>query len=111
MVRNDGEKFLSFDRGRDGPSPGCQVNTDNFSVRWTRKVILPGGQYRFTVTGDEGVRLIVNGRKLIDQWGNQQPATYTADIFLPAGNHRFILEYCNHSGEAVAKLDWQLSRQ
>jgi hypothetical protein len=111
MVRNHGDNFLSFNQRANHLSAGCHLSADNFSVRWTRKVILSGGLYRFTLAGDEGMRFFVNGKKLIDQWGNQQSNIYTADIYLPPGNHRFILEYCHQTGEAVAKLDWRLSRQ
>ncbi len=107
MVRDDGDGFLDFNLGGKSPSGECPVNADDFSVRWSRKLILAAGLYRLSATGDDGVRLSVNGRRLIDQWRNQQRTTHTVDIYLRDGNHRVVLEYYNHTGEAVAQLSWQ----
>jgi RNase P/RNase MRP subunit p29 len=107
MIRDDGDGPLNFDWGANSASPDCGVNADDFSVRWSRRLILPAGVYRFTVTGDDGVRLMVDGRKLIDEWRDQAPLTFTREVFLPAGNHRIVMEYYDHTGGATAKLDWQ----
>jgi hypothetical protein len=50
--------------------------TATFSARWQRYVWFEAGNYRLTVTVDEGVRLWVDDRLLIDQW-QDQVATYT----------------------------------
>jgi hypothetical protein len=107
MVRNNGNGFLQFDSGVKSPNPGCYVNEDNFSVRWSRKVILGGGLYRFTVIGDDGVRLYIDGKTLINQWRHQKRATYSKEIQLQAGTHRLVLEYYDHTGEAVARVSWE----
>jgi hypothetical protein len=107
MVRNSGDGFLSFDSSATSPNSACHVNEDDFSVRWSRKVILAEGLYRFTVTGDDGVRLYVNGKKLIDRWRNQKRATHSREIQLQAGTHRIVLEYYDHTGEAVAGVSWE----
>jgi hypothetical protein len=111
MIRDGGEQFLQIDFGLKSPDTGCNVGADRFSVRWTRKVILEGGLYRFTVTVDGGARLFVNGKKLIDGWEKQGQSIATGDLYLPAGNHRLALEYFDRTGEAAAKLDWRLSRR
>jgi hypothetical protein len=107
MVRNNGDRFLRFDSGVKSPDSECNVNEDDFSVRWSRKVILAGGLYRFTVTGDDGLRLYVDGKKLIDQWRNQKRATYSREIQLKTGTHRLVLEFYDHTGEAVAVVSWE----
>jgi PA14 domain len=33
--------------------------------------------YKFTVTGDDGVRLFVDGHKVLDKWFPQGATTYT----------------------------------
>ncbi|MCI0666031.1 MAG: PA14 domain-containing protein, partial [Acidobacteria bacterium] len=107
IVRDDGEGFLDFDWGSQSPGAGCNVNGDDFSVRWSRKVILGAGSYRFAVTGDDGVRLFIDGRKVIDQWRNQKRSTFEATIYLAPGSHRLVLEFYDHTGEAVVNLSWQ----
>ena len=39
----------------------------------------------FTVTGDDGVRLFVNGAKVIDGWRDQGPTVFTYSTILDAG--------------------------
>ena len=58
LTRTDAD--VDFDWGDD--SPASQVNSNFFSARWTGQVKAPvSGSYTFTVTGDDGVRLFING--------------------------------------------------
>jgi PA14 domain/Fibronectin type III domain len=109
MVRNDGIGFLNFDWGLGGPDSDCLLGVDNFSARWTRKVnFVDTGKYRFTVIGDDGVRLWVGGLLKIDQWIFQAPTTYKADVDLIASNHDLKLEYFEGGGPGVTHLSWGL---
>lgn len=101
LVRDDAQ--VQFD-WQYGSPPG--INADNFSVRWTRKLPLDAGSYRFTVTVDDGVRLWVNGHLLIDQWKLQSPHTYTGDIYVAGGSVPVKMEYFEDTGIAVARLSW-----
>ena len=87
-------------------SPGSGVFTDLFSVRWTSNLQLTSGQYRFTVTADDGVRLWVNNQLVIDQWHEQQATTYTADVTVAGGTVPVKMEYYENGGVAVAALNW-----
>jgi subtilisin family serine protease len=107
MARDDGDRFLNFDFGDGSPNGACDLGADNFSARWTRRVNFPIGLYRFTVTGDDGVRLYIDGQLKIDKWLIQAPATYTADVFLTTGDHDVKLEYFEGGGGAVARLSWE----
>jgi hypothetical protein len=108
MVRDDGAGFLNFDFGVGSPGASCGVGADNFSARWTRRVNFGSGVYRFSVTGDDGVRLYVDGQLKIDKWFVQGATTYTTDVSLPAGNHEVKLEYFESGGPGVAFLSWTL---
>jgi PA14 domain len=106
-VRDDGAGFLSFNFGDGNPPAGtCGLTDDNFSARWKRMINFPRGLYKFTVTADDGVRLYVDGQLRIDKWFDQGATTYTADVFLSAGNHEVKLEYYEHSGGALISLNW-----
>ncbi|MGE0884812.1 MAG: PA14 domain-containing protein [Blastocatellales bacterium] len=111
MVRDDGDGAIDFDWKLKGPSANCGISSDNFSVRWTRRLILEAGTYRFTATGDDGVRLFINGKKLIDEWRDQSPTTFAREVILPAGSHRITFEYYDRAGGATAKLSWQKTAQ
>src|SRR5262249_38551662 len=92
-----------------GNSPGTGVTADNFSTRWTGQVLAPqSGDYIFTTTADDGVRLYVNGQLVIDNWVDQSATTKnSAAITLVAGTRYDIrMEYYEHGGDAVAKLFW-----
>ncbi|MCC7353306.1 MAG: hypothetical protein IT330_06065, partial [Anaerolineae bacterium] len=102
VVRAD--NAINFDWGNDSPSTG--ISADRFSVRWTRTVNFAQGRYRFTTETDDGVRLYLNERLLIDQWRDQAAITHTAEIDLNAGNHSLRLEYYENTGAAVARLSW-----
>ena len=102
----DGADSLNVNFGGGSPSSVCSVSGDNFSARWTRTVNLAQGIYRFTAAVDNGVRLYVNGYLRIDQWGNQPPNTYTADVFLSAGDHQIKLEFVEYTDGASVSLSW-----
>jgi len=95
---------INFDWGTGAPRPG--VNADNFSARWTRYLDLAAGTWRFTATSDDGIRVIVNGQRIIDRWTDHPTQTFTGDIALPAGHHLVVVEYYEHTGGAVAIVTW-----
>jgi hypothetical protein len=68
VTRNDAH--VGFDWGGAQPASGIAPGT--FSVRWTGQVMpYRSGDYTFFTTADDGVRLWVNGRLLIDRWSNR----------------------------------------
>jgi len=106
MIRDDGVDFLNFNWGSEGPSSTCNIFfKDYFSARWTRPVNLGAGKYRFTVTGDSGVRLWVDDQMLIDRW-TETAGTNTADVQLSLGDHNIRLEYFETLGDAAVSLSW-----
>jgi hypothetical protein len=106
MVRDDGADFLNFDFGLGSPAAACGLGVDNFSIRWTRTVNFAASTYRFSVTGDDGVRLYVDEQIKIDKWLPQGATTYTADVALSAGAHEVKLEYFEGGGPGIALLSW-----
>jgi len=104
LVRDDQQ--INFSWGSGSPALG-QVNADVFSARWTRNLDLSAGNYRFSMTVDDGARLYVNGHLLIDAWKDQPPTTYTGDIYLPGGSVTVQMEYYENWGSATARLSWE----
>ncbi len=102
LVRSDSN--INFDWGYGSPGPG--IGPDHFAVRWTRTLNLSGGTWRFTATADDGVKLWVDDRLVIDKWVDQRAAAYSADVALSAGNHTVKMEYYENAGNAVAKLSY-----
>lgn len=85
-------------------SPSEVVNADGFSARFTRLVKLSRGTYRYSITVDDGARLWVDGRLLIDAWRNQEPTRYARSIRLQGGDVAVRLEYYEDTGNAVVQL-------
>jgi hypothetical protein len=107
LVRDDGAGFLNFDWGSDSPGSSCGIGADNFSARWTRTVNFTNGNYQFTATADDGVRLWIDNQLVLDKWILQGPTTYTVGPFALSGSHAIKMEYFENAGRAVAKLSWQ----
>jgi len=101
LVRNDAN--INFNWGAGAPAPGLPA--DDFSVRWTRQIYFPVGAYRFTVEVDDGARLWVDDRLVIDQW-HDGSASYTGDAYLVEGEHQVRMEMYDHTGGAMARLRW-----
>jgi hypothetical protein len=105
LTKNDGGGFI--DRYYPpGASPADGIVTENYSIRWTRTETFTPGNYRFSVTGDDGVRLYIDGQVVINEWRNQPSTTYNVDVPLQAGNHEIRLEYYQATGPAQARLNW-----
>ncbi len=102
VVRND--NAIDFFWGFNAPAPG--INSDHFSVRWTRQLNVEPGRYRFTVMSDDGVRLWVNNQLIIDRWQQQNVTSYSAEIDLAGSNIPVRLEYFEQTGLAEARLSW-----
>jgi glucose/arabinose dehydrogenase len=97
---------IDFDWGSGAPADAVPAN--NFSVRWTKSLDLAeAGGYKFTVTSDDGVRLFVDGQKVLDKWIFQGPTTYTVNVGLTQGSHHVVLEYFDASGAAIAKFRYE----
>lgn len=101
LVRDDAN--IDFNWGSGSPAAG--INSDNFSVRWTRNLYLSPGRYRFTANTDDGVRLWVNGQQIINGWYDHQPQDLVGEIDLPGGYVDLKMEYYENIGGAKANLN------
>jgi hypothetical protein len=103
LIRN--EARINFDWWLDAPGPGLPA--DEFSARWYRHVWLRAGTYRFRLYTDDGVRLWVDDRLLVEAWQDPQMAWHEADIELESGYHFILLEYYEAFGAAAVQLSWE----
>lgn len=91
---------------RDSPAPG--VSADYFAVRWTGRLEVPrAGRHTFYVTSDDGVRLVLAGKKLIENWTPHGATTDSASAELAAGSHEIVLEFFEHTGDSRIRLEWE----
>lgn len=96
--------------GWSSNSPGPGVNANKFSVRWTGMVKAPSnGKYRFRTVSNDGVRLWINGVRVVNNWTDHATTSDTsADITLQAGlKYSVTMEFYDNTGGAVARLQWR----
>ena len=101
MVRSDAA--VDFDWRWESPLPG--IPSDNFSVRWAGTFFFEGGRYRFTTTTDDGVRLYVDDRPIINSWRPMR-GSRTGYATLSSGNHNVRIEYFERTQAALARVTW-----
>jgi beta-glucosidase len=119
LTRTDARVAFRWDRGSptddlvaQGQLPAEQaLPNDNFSIRWTGQLLPPvTGRYELAVGADDGFRLFVHGKLLIDNW-HLNPRMQSRSVFLDlqAGKAYDIeLEYFEDIRDAEVRLAWQL---
>jgi hypothetical protein len=103
VVRNDVAVDFHWN---DGP-PDPRLPANNFSVRWTRAIVLEEGAYEFKVQVDDGARVWVDNQLVIDAWREGAMAEYTGNIWLDGGPHALRVEYFEGGGDASIHLWWR----
>jgi hypothetical protein len=99
---------INFNWGTGSPDP--RIPSDNFSVRWTRLYNFAPGNYTFTATADDGIRVWVGDTLAIDAWVPQQARTYSATLYLN-GTVPLRVEYFEQGGAAVVNFYFKASGQ
>jgi beta-glucosidase len=89
-------------------SPARGIPFDWYSVRWTGRLRVPAsGVRRLGVEGNDGYRLYLDGKLLIDNWRKQSHRTRLATVTLASGStHDIRLEYFESTGNARVRLVW-----
>jgi hypothetical protein len=98
---------IDFDWGRGRPHP--RVPEDHFGVRWSAHITLHEGTYRFAARTDDGTRVYLDGKRIIDAWHPRPARTTVAYGFVPAGRYRLVVEYFEQEGHAIAQVEWERS--
>lgn len=104
LTRTDPQ--IDFNWGSGEPDPA--VGADNFSVRWTGEVEAVFTEtYTFYTNSDDGVRLWIGGKQLVDNWTDHANTENQGKIYLIAGNtYSLKMEMYENGGGAVAQLRW-----
>ncbi len=90
-------------------SPGPGLPEDEFFVRWTGTLTPPkSGLYALALRSDDGSRLYLDGKLVIDDWGDHPPTLKIAQMELVGGKaHDLRLEYFEGIIGASVELLWQ----
>ncbi len=97
---------VNFDWADKPAAPG--VPTEDFSVRWVGQVQAQHAEtYTFHVEADDGVRVWLGDRQIIDEWRQQSTTVVSQPIALNAGQfYPLTIEYYSVKPPAMAKLKW-----
>jgi beta-glucosidase len=90
-------------------SPDPQLKPTDYSIRWTGKLVPPRTQtYYFSLTSDDGSRLYLNGKKVVDNWGEHGMSPKSGAVNLDAGKAYDIrIEFYQGGGDAGMRFGWR----
>ncbi|UCC98399.1 MAG: C10 family peptidase [Phycisphaerales bacterium] len=104
LTRTDPQ--INFNWGNESPDPS--IHYDYFSAKWTGEIRATFTEpYTFYTMTDDGVKLWVDGRLLVDNWTNHAPIENAGTIDLVAGRtYSLEMWWYEYGGGAVAELRW-----
>ncbi len=81
--------------------------SQHFFVRWTGAIkIEKAGKYKFHLESDDGSRLFIGGKKVVDNPGLHGLDKKDGEIELAADTYEIRVEYFQNEGGAGCKLGW-----
>jgi alpha-glucosidase (family GH31 glycosyl hydrolase) len=101
------DSAINFDWGFGSPDP--RVPNTHFSARWTGTIQVPAevGDVILATTEDDGARVWIDGRQVIDAWGPHDSTTTEASAALTAGKpHQLRIEYLQLEYNSSLRLKW-----
>ena len=101
------DKTLNFNWGNEAPF--ADFRSENYSARWTT-ILKPvkSGNYIIDVTSDDGSRLFIDGKLVVNDWSDHAAEVHSYKIKLEAGKSYLLkYEFYQNGGDAVAKLGWR----
>ena len=90
--------------------PGTGLDADFYSVRWTGKLSATvSGRYKIGLEGNDGFRLFINSKLIVDNWLKQSYRAVLAEYVLEKGKRYDIkIEFYEPKGNATIKLVWNI---
>jgi len=100
------DKEINHDWSDDEPLEG--MPTDNFSIRWEGNITPDEtGKYYLGITGDDGFRLYLEDKLVIDSWEGWGKKTAACEVDLKKGkSYSFRLEYYEGRNNAQIMFGW-----
>jgi hypothetical protein len=90
--------------------PGTTM-TDHFYVRWSGRIRIPhDGKLTFFTESDDGSRLWIDGKVVVDNGGLHAMEEKSGEIDLKAGDHDLKVELFENDGDVGCKLSWESSK-
>ncbi|RTQ47231.1 hypothetical protein EJV47_20270 [Hymenobacter gummosus] len=108
LVLRRRDAAIDFDWKMQPPVEG--LGPQYFSVRWEGYILAPTtGEYEFSTVMDDGLRVWVGGKRIIDAWREQDHVPATVRLRLEAGHYyRLRVDYFQTVRDSRAVLRWRL---
>jgi hypothetical protein len=88
-------------------SPHPDLKADDFAVRWTGWLRPPAsGEYRIVIVSDDGARVVIDGKTIIDDWAIGPLRRRDAVVTLSNKAHALRVEYREHKDASAVSLRW-----
>ncbi len=97
------DRYINFNWGSDSPFPGL-IPPNDFSVRWTRSEFIPSGHYKVTLQSDDGARLWLNDRVIINNYVNPTLEPITVEVWSPGATADLRVDFFDRSQIAAVSL-------
>jgi outer membrane protein OmpA-like peptidoglycan-associated protein len=94
----------------DGNPPYAKMDPQHFSIIWKGKILAPKtGVYKFRAKADDGLRVKVGGKSVIDAWGMNNHIKLNGAIFMRENEvYPISIEYFNGLFEGEIRLFWEI---
>lgn len=91
------------------PDPN-KINYDWYSVKWTGKLLSPEtGEFNIGMKGDDGYRLYINDKLIIDNWKKQSNQSLVKKYsFIEGQEYDINIEFYENFGNARLQLVWNM---
>ncbi len=110
MVRLD--PAINFADGDGSQFKYPEGRKTEISIRWTGLLAVPrDGEYTFVAGSDDGKRIWIDGKKVLDDWTDQGMDSESFKVKLSAGLVPIKVEYYQGDGGAGMVLKWTLPGQ
>ncbi|UII77670.1 PA14 domain-containing protein [Flagellimonas sp. HMM57] len=105
------DKEISFNWSGGGLPKGLQLT--NFSIRWEGYLIAPeSGKHTIGTIVDDGVRLWLDDKLVIDEWRPQPATLYNHEITLEKGKkYKIRMEYYQGRSSSTVNLGLEIPKQ
>ena len=102
------DDWVNFEPANQAPDPFLPKSP--ISIQWQGD-LCPNisGKYTIGFKTDDGCRLYIDDKLLIDSWRTRSAETDQVELELKAGQkYKIVAEYFDSGGEALAKLYWKI---
>lgn len=104
------DSCIDFNFGTLSPAPG--MPKEHYSIRWKGTIIPPDTIRRIGTSTDDGVRLYLDGKLVIDDWHDHGETPNSAEVtLLPGKEYQIEFDQYNGTLGSCARLTWDLAQR